>query len=98
MQDDNIMQLQSPGNVDLGQQATFLIPWFTFQWAFQVTLVVKNPPTNAGDLTDMGSSLGREDTLEKGMATHARIFAWKTPWTEGLAGLQSMGSQRVGHD
>ena len=44
-------------------------------------------------------SLDREDPLEKGMATHSSILAWKIPWTEGtVAGLQSMGSQRVGHD
>ena len=43
-------------------------------------------------------SLGREDPLEKGMATHSSILAWKIPWTEGPGGLQSMGSQRVGHD
>ena len=38
------------------------------------------------------------DTLEKGMATHSSILAWRIPWTEELGGLQSMGSQRVGHD
>ena len=43
-------------------------------------------------------SLGQEDPLEKEMATHASIFAWKFPWTEEPGGLQSMGSQRVGHD
>ena len=43
-------------------------------------------------------SLGREDPLEKEMATHSSIFAWKIPWTEGSGSLQSMGSQRVGHD
>ena len=36
-------------------------------------------------------SLGREDTLEKGMATHSSILAWRIPWTEGPGGLQSMG-------
>ena len=40
-------------------------------------------------------SLGREDLLEKGMATHSSILAWRIPWTEEL---QSMGSQRVRHD
>ena len=39
-----------------------------------------------------------EDPLEKGMATHSSIFAWKTSWTEEPGWLQSMGSQRVGHD
>ena len=42
-------------------------------------------------------SLGWEDPLEKGMATHSSILAWRIPWTEELGGLQSMGSQRVGH-
>ena len=43
-------------------------------------------------------SLGQEGTLEKGMATHSSILAWRIPWTEELGGLQSMGLQRVGHD
>ena len=42
-------------------------------------------------------SLDREDTLEKEMATHSSILAWRIPWTEEPGGLQSMGSQRVGH-
>ena len=43
-------------------------------------------------------SLGREDPLEKEMATHSSILAWKIPWMEEPGGLQSMGSQRVGYD
>ena len=43
-------------------------------------------------------SLGLEDPLEEGMATHSSILAWRVPWTEEPGGLQSMGSQRVGHD
>ena len=43
-------------------------------------------------------SLGLEDSLEKEMATHSSILAWRIPWTEGPGGLQSMGLQRVGHD
>ena len=43
-------------------------------------------------------SLGQEDSLEKGMATHFSVLAWRIPWTEDLGGLQSMGSQRIGHD
>ena len=42
--------------------------------------------------------LGQEDSLEKEMANHSSILAWKTPWTEEPGGLQPMGSQRVGHD
>ena len=43
-------------------------------------------------------SLVREDPLEKAMAAHSSILAWKIPWTEQPGGLQPMGSQRVGHD
>ena len=43
-------------------------------------------------------SLGREDPLEKEMATHSSILVWRIPWTEEPGGLQSMGLQRVGHD
>ena len=43
-------------------------------------------------------SLGQEDLLEKEMATHSSILAWKIPWTEEPGSLQSMGSQKVGHD
>ena len=44
------------------------------------------------------SSLGREDPLEKEMTTHSSMLAWKIPWTEVPGGLQSMGSQAIGHD
>ena len=43
-------------------------------------------------------SLGWEDSLEKGTVTHPSILAWRIPWTEEAGRLQSMGSQRVGHD
>ena len=43
-------------------------------------------------------SLGQEDPLEKEMATHSSTLAWKIPWMEKPSRLQSMGSQRVGHD
>ena len=43
-------------------------------------------------------SLGREDPLEKGMATHSSILAWEIPWTEEPSGLQTRGHQRVGHN
>ena len=67
-------------------------------WASQVALVVKNLPANAGDLRDSGLIPGWEDLLEKGMATHSSILAWRIPWTEEPGGLQSMGSQRVRPD
>ena len=51
--------------------------------------MVKNPPANAGDIRDMGPSLGREDPLEEGMATHSSILAWRIPLTEEPGGLHS---------
>ena len=56
---------------------------------------VKNLPTMHETWV---SSLGQEDPLEKGMATHSSIHASITPWTEEPSELQSMGSQRAGHD
>ena len=64
---------------------------------FQTALVVKNPPANAGDIKMWVQSLGQEDPLEKGIATHSSILAWKISWTEKPGGLQSIGLQRVGH-
>ena len=60
--------------------------------------VVKNPPAVQEIAGDSGSVLGGEDPLEKGMATHSSILAWRTPQTEEPGRLQSMGSQGVGHD
>ena len=56
---------------------------------------VKNLPTRQETQV---RSLGQEDHLEKGMATHSSILTWRIPWTEEPGGLWSMGSQRVGHD
>ena len=60
-----------------------------------VAQMVKRLPTV---LETRVQSLGREDLLEKEMATHSSILAWKIPWTEEPGGLQSMGSQRVVQD
>ena len=56
--------------------------------------MVKNLPAMKETLVH---SLGQEDPLEKGMGTHSNILAWRIPWTEEPGGLQSRGSQRVGH-
>ena len=53
---------------------------------------------NARDYETQIRSLGGEDSLEKGMATHSSILAWRIPRTEEPGGLQSMGSHSVGHD
>ena len=62
-----------------------------------LTQMVKNLPA-IQENKNTGQSLGWEDPLEKGMATHSSIQAWRIPWTEEPGGLQSMGSHRVGHD
>ena len=67
--------------------------YLTEMWASLVAQTVKNLPVET-----QVQSLGQEDSLEKGMATHSSIFAWRIPWTEEPAGLQSMGSQRVGYN
>ena len=61
----------------------------------QVAQMVKRLPTM---WEAQVPSLGWEDTLEKAMATHSSTLAWKIPWTEEPDSLESMGSQRVGHD
>ena len=66
--------------------------------ASQVVLVVNNPSANVGDVRDPGSIPGSEVPLEEGMATYSNKHAWRIPRTEEPGGLQSIGSQRVGHD
>ena len=67
---------------------------YTDSWTSQVAQTVNLPTIQETWV----QSLGREDLLEKGMATHSSTFAWKIPWTEEPCGLQSMGLQRVGSD
>ena len=80
--------------------ATWKAPLITFTFphlysAFLVAQMVKCLSTMQETWV---RSLGWEDTLEKEMAIHSRTIAWKIPWTEEPGRLQSMGSQRVGHD
>ena len=65
-----------------------------FSRAALVAQMVKNLPATQETRVQ---SLGQADPLEKGMATHSSILAWRLPWTEKPGGLQSMGSQRVRH-
>ena len=66
-----------------------------YTWVSLVVQLVNNPPTMR---ETWDGSLGWEDPLEEGMATHSRILAWRIPWTEEPGGLQSTGLQRVGLD
>ena len=60
--------------------------------------VVKNLPAMQKMQETWVQSLGQEDPLEESMATHSSILAWRIPWTEEPGRLQSIGSQKVGHD
>ena len=66
-----------------------------YTWASLAAQTVKNLPAIPETQVQF---LGQEDPLEKGMATHSNILAWRIPWTEEPDGLQFMGSQRVRHD
>ena len=68
---------------------------YAYSWASLVAHTVKRLPTM---WETQVQPLGQEDLLEKDMATHSSILAWKIPWTEEPGRLQSMGSQRVGHE
>ena len=72
-----------------------LIFYLTLTLLLKVAQMVKNLPP----VQEIGvQSLGQEDPLDNGMATHSSILAWRIPWTEEPGGLESMESQRVGHD
>ena len=60
--------------------------------------MVKNLSASGGYEETQVQSLGQEDPLKEGMATHSSILACRIPWTEKPGGLQSMGSQRVEYD
>jgi len=60
--------------------------------------VIRNPLANVGDIEVQVRSLGQEDPLEEGAATHSSILAWRISWTEEPGRLEPIGSQRVGHD
>ena len=93
---DHIFQLCLASQV-AEEKKTFLIIYTGVQliWDFLVAQRVKRPP--AMQETQVQSP-SQEDPLEKEMAPHSSTLAWKIPWTEESGRLQSMGSQRVGHD
>ena len=70
----------------------------TILGSFPSGSAVKNLPANAEDAGDAGSIPGLGRYSKEEMAIHSSIPAWRIPWTEEPGGLQSMGSQRVGHD
>ena len=102
----NPMDCSAPGSSVHGILQARILEWVASSREEGIQLItvraslgaqmVKDPPTMQ---ETWARSLGREDPLEEGMATlHSSILAWRIPWTEEPGGLQSMGSQRVGHD
>ena len=91
----------------VAKSQTWLSDWTELNWTEFINLIRKVDPSlwkfskesdrNSGDPRWVWS-LGGEDALEKEMATHSSFLAWRSPWTEELGGLQSMGLQRVRHD
>ena len=80
-------------------QHGFELPRPTYTWIFSPASLVAQMVKNLPAMRETWVwSLGLEDPLEKGMATHSSILAWRSPWTEEPGELQSMGSKRVGHD
>ena len=71
---------------------------FNFYWSVVASLVAQMVKRLPAMQETRVPTLGREDLLEKAMATHSSILAWKIPWTEEPVRLQSMGLQRVGHN
>ena len=88
-----------PSTLEINMSIFFFIIYplifFFLNWTSLVAQTVKLLPTMRETWVQ---SLGREDLLEKEMATHSSILAWKIPWTEEPGRAQSMGSQRVKHD
>ena len=76
-------------------QSKWISIWYNKEDISLVAQIVKNLPAMWGTWVQ---SLGLEDPLEKWIATHSSILAWRIPWTEEPGGLRYIGSQRVGHD
>ena len=73
-------------------------PVFTVTYDRRASLVAQRVKQLSEMQETWVQSLGQEDSLEKEMATHSSTLAWKIPWMEEPGALQSIGSQRVGHD
>ena len=88
-------RLQGPGVAREGSDPFSIDSYHVLKMGFPGGSDGKEPACNGGDL---GQSLGWEDPLEEGTATHFSILAWRIQWTEDAAEFPSKGSQRVGHD
>ena len=78
-QGDGIQEIES---TRMRKIWSFVFTKLSLKYGFPGGSIVKNPPAHAGDARDGVRSQGRQDPLEKGMATHSSILAWRTPWTD----------------
>ena len=90
-----IWQFNLKSSVNLSKSLLLFESQFPDIGASLIVQMVKNPPAIWETWVQ---SLGQEDLLEKGMATHSSILAWRIPWTEESGKLQSTGLKRVRHD
>ena len=74
------------------------LPFLHILMGFPGGSVIKNLPAMKESQEKQVQSLGQDDPLEEGMATHSSVLTWKIPWTEKPCGQQSVGLQRVGHN
>ena len=90
-----LLIIHSPSSTLITTEFTVYIPSFG---ATSVAQTVKNLPAVWETQETWAPSLGREDPLEKEVAIHSSILAWRIPWTEEPGGIQSMESHRIRHD
>ena len=101
----NLLLIPSPGPLTQSHcvsqhqgQESHRLQWYSLEHIRSGFLVAQRVKRLPAMQETWVQSLGREDPLEKEMATHSSTLAWDIPWTEKPGRLQSMGSQRVGHD
>ena len=87
--------MQSKETIVLPKGKILVPPRGTHLTVFDASLVAQRVKNLPATLETQVLSPGREDSLQKGMATHSGILAWRIPWTEESGGLQPLGSQRV---
>ena len=92
--------MEKPGRLQsMGSKKLEITEWLHILFRWYLTSLVAQRLKHLPPMRETWVwSLGQEDPLEKEMATHSSILAWRIPWTEEPGGLQSTGSQRVGHD
>ena len=93
-----VSQWISSWSPETEEEKKIIIPSHVMVGASLIALLVKNPPAMQETQEMQVQSLGREDPLEEGMATHFSILAWRMPWTEEPGRIQVIRLKSIGHD